>query len=108
MEYCHSIALHHHERYDGRGYPDGLVGDETPIGVQCVGLADVYDAIVSVRCYKEGMSHDEAVELILSGQSGAFNPRLLESFRACKDRMHALYLSEEEDFERNVADQQVS
>ncbi len=107
MEYCHSIALHHHERYDGRGYPDGLVGDETPIGVQCVGLADVYDAIVSVRCYKEGMTHDQAVEMILNGESGTFNPRLLESFRICKDRMHALYIEEEGDYERNIVDQQV-
>ena len=88
---CKDVAMHHHERFDGSGYPDGLVGEETAIGVQVMGLADVYDALVSERCYKEGLSHDDAINMILTGEAGVFNPRLLETFKACKDRMYALY-----------------
>jgi len=88
---CRDVALHHHERYDGTGYPEGLVGDANNIYTQAVGLADVYDALVSVRCYKEGMSHDDAVQSIINGEGGSFNPRLLESFKICKNKMFALY-----------------
>lgn len=91
IQACRDVALHHHERYDGGGYPDGLVGDENNICTQAVGLADVYDALVSERCYKEGLPHDEAVESIIRGESGQFNPRLLESLKVCKNRMFALY-----------------
>ena len=72
------ICRWHHERYDGKGYPDGLKGDEIPIAAQVVALADVYDALTSERCYKKAYSHDEALQMILDGQCGAFNPILLE------------------------------
>ncbi|RHV85844.1 diguanylate cyclase [Lachnospiraceae bacterium OF09-33XD] len=75
------ICLWHHERYDGRGYPDGLVGDEIPIEAQVVSLADVYDALIHKRIYKEAYSHQKAFELIFSGQCGAFNPLLLQCLK---------------------------
>ena len=68
----------HHERWDGRGYPDGLKGDEIPISAQLVALADVYDALTSERCYKKAFSHEKAVQMILNGECGAFNPLLLQ------------------------------
>lgn len=76
------ICRWHHERYDGRGYPDGLVGDEIPIEAQVVSLADVYDALTHNRIYNEAYSHQKAYELIFSGQCGAFNPLLLECMKA--------------------------
>ena len=94
---CRDVALHHHERYDGSGYPEGLVGDANKIGVQVVGLADVYDAMISVRCYKDGMMPKEAVDMILRGECGSFNPLLLESFKNCQDRMLAVYQQKEEE-----------
>lgn len=75
------ICRWHHERWDGRGYPDGLRGDEIPISAQIVALADVYDALTSERCYKKAFSHQKAVEMILNGECGAFNPVLLECLR---------------------------
>ncbi len=72
------ICRWHHERYDGRGYPDGLKGDEIPIYAQVVSLADVYDALTSERVYKPAYSHDKAIEMISNGECGAFNPILLE------------------------------
>ena len=72
------ICRWHHERYDGRGYPDGLKGDEIPISAQIVALADVYDALTSDRVYKKAIPHEEAVKMILDGQCGTFNPLLLD------------------------------
>jgi len=75
---AYEICRWHHERYDGRGYPDGLKGDEIPISAQIVALADVYDALTSERCYKKAYSQETAVQMIKGGQCGAFNPLLLE------------------------------
>ena len=75
------ICRWHHERYDGRGYPDGLEGDEIPIAAQVVALADVYDALTSKRVYKDAYSHDKAVEMILNGECGVFNPTLMECLK---------------------------
>ena len=72
------ICRWHHERYDGRGYPDGLKGEEIPISAQVVAMADVYDALISERVYKKGYSHEKAMQMILAGECGAFNPLLLE------------------------------
>ena len=77
----YEICRWHHERWDGSGYPDGLRGDECPISAQAVALADVYDALTTDRVYKKAVPHGEAVELILSGRTGAFNPLLLESLK---------------------------
>ncbi len=75
------ICRWHHERYDGRGYPDGLKGDEIPIYAQVVSLADVYDALTSERVYKPAYSHEKAVEMILNGECGTFNPMLLDCLK---------------------------
>lgn len=74
---AYEICRWHHERWDGSGYPDGLKGDECPISAQAVALADVYDALTTDRVYKKAVPHGEAVSLILSGRTGAFNPLLL-------------------------------
>ena len=75
---AYEICRWHHERYDGGGYPDGLKGEEIPVSAQVVALADVYDALTSERCYKDAYSHEKAIEMILAGQCGAFNPLMLE------------------------------
>lgn len=81
------IGRWHHERYDGKGYPDGLKGDEIPISAQIVSIADVYDALVSERVYKKAFSHKKAMEMILNGECGAFNPLLLECLVEIQDRI---------------------
>lgn len=91
--YAYDIALHHHERWDGGGYPDGLVGNQTAIWTQIVSLADVYDALVSKRCYKDAFSTQVAMDMILTGQCGVFNPRLLECFCEAEPMIHKLYFS---------------
>lgn len=84
---AYEICRWHHERYDGKGYPDGLKGEETPIAAQVVALADVYDALTSERCYKKAFSHEEAFVMILEGKCGVFNPILLQCLRAISDRL---------------------
>lgn len=81
------ICRWHHERYDGKGYPDGLVGEEIPISAQIVALADVYDALVSERVYKKAFSHEKALEMILGGECGAFSPVLLECLKEVQDKI---------------------
>ncbi len=86
----HEICRYHHERYDGRGYPDGLKGEEIPISAQLVGVADVYDALVSERVYKSAFSPDEAFEMIQGGKCGNFSPKILDGFRKVKADFEAL------------------
>lgn len=83
------IARWHHERWDGRGYPDGLAGDDIPIGAQLVSLADVYDALTSERCYKKAFPHEKAVQMILGGECGTFNPLLLECLKDIEGSLQA-------------------
>ena len=78
VKYAYEICRWHHERYDGRGYPDGLKGEDIPISAQVVSLADVYDALTSARVYKPAHSHEKALSMILNGECGAFQPLLLE------------------------------
>lgn len=80
-QYSYEICRHHHERYDGSGYPDGLKGEEIPLCAQVVGLADAYDALVSVRPYKRKITSKEAVDMILDGACGAFSKQLLQCFQ---------------------------
>lgn len=84
---AHAICRWHHERYDGRGYPDGLKGEEIPISAQVVALADVYDALTSERVYKKAFSHEVAVRMICNGECGAFNPLLLRCLEEIGDLM---------------------
>ena len=84
------IVKHHHERYDGKGYPDGLVGDEIPICAQLVSVADVYDALVNERCYKDAFSKEDAYRMIITGECGVFSPKLMESFRKVRPAFEKL------------------
>jgi len=85
------VARHHHERFDGQGYPDRLAGDQIPLAARIVAIADVYDALRSPRVYKDGMSHAAALDILL-GEVGHFDPALLEVFRTkCTDQFEALY-----------------
>ena len=79
------ICRWHHERYDGKGYPDGLKGDEIPISAQVVSLADVYDALTSERVYKKAIPHEKAIEMIVTGECGQFNPLLIECLLEIKE-----------------------
>ena len=86
------ICRHHHERYDGRGYPDGLKGDENSIGAQLTALADVYDALVTDRVYKAAFPMDKAYEMIKDGECGVFNEKLLACFEFARPDMEKLVL----------------
>ncbi len=92
LKIAKEICRWHHERYDGSGYPDGLKGDEIPISAQLVSVADVYDALVSKRTYKDAYSHDEAVHMILNGECGSFNPLLLECFKEISKKIRSQLL----------------
>ncbi len=86
---AYEICRWHHERWDGRGYPDGLKEDEIPISAQMVALADVYDALTSERVYKPAFTHDQAVRMILGGECGTFNPLVMDCLRDCADDIQA-------------------
>lgn len=102
LQYARRICRWHHERWDGRGYPDGLRGNEIPLCAQVVALADVYDALVSKRVYKPAYSAEKAVEMILNGECGAFNPQLLQVLRA--ESRHLQNALAGEQWERVISD----
>ena len=108
MRTAHEICRWHHERWDGRGYPDGLKGDEIPISAQVVALADVYDALTSDRCYKKAFSHETAMQMILNGECGAFNPLLLECFSAVSDTLHENLQHEPSEFDYRLESHRLS
>lgn len=83
--FCYEICRHHHERWDGRGYPDHLAGNDIPISAQIVAVADVYDALVSPRVYKSSFEKEKAFEMIMNGECGQFSPDILECFRLAKE-----------------------
>ena len=90
LKFAYEICRWHHERYDGKGYPDGLVGEEIPISAQVVSLADVYDALVSERVYKKAFSHEKALEMIQNGECGIFNPLLLQCMTEAQDKLKTM------------------
>ena len=85
VQIAYQICRWHHERYDGKGYPDGLKGEEIPIAAQVVSIADVYDALTSERVYKSAYTHEKAIEMILNGECGTFSPLMLECLLDIKD-----------------------
>jgi len=91
FDYACDIARHHHERWDGRGYPDGLVGNEISPWAQVVSLADVYDALSCKRIYKPPLGRDTVIQMIREGQCGQFNPHLLDSFFGVEEEIYAMY-----------------
>lgn len=84
-QYCYDICRYHHERWDGKGYPDHLAGDQIPISAQIVSIVDVYDALVSERVYKSAYSNSTAYDMILNGECGQFSPYILECFSLAKE-----------------------
>lgn len=84
-QYCYDICRHHHERWDGKGYPDHLAGDDIPISAQIVAIADVYDALVSPRVYKSAFASSTAFDMIMNGECGEFSPDILECFALAKE-----------------------
>ena len=91
VRYTHEICRWHHEKWDGKGYPDGLKGDDIPISAQVVSVADVYDALVSDRVYKAAYSHEKALDMILHGECGQFNPILIECLVDCHKHIIRIY-----------------
>ena len=89
IKIAYQICRWHHERYDGRGYPDGLYGEEIPVSAQIVSIADVYDALISERAYKKAFSHEKALEMIVNGECGTFNPLLLETLVEIQPKLKA-------------------
>jgi len=89
LKVARDICRWHHERYDGKGYPDGLKGEEIPISAQVVSMADVYDALTSERVYKKAYSHEKALEMILNNECGTFNPLLLQCLLEIADNIQA-------------------
>lgn len=87
IQFAYEICRWHHEKWDGRGYPDGLKGNYIPISAQVVSIADVYDALVSERVYKKAFSHEKAIEMIINGECGEFNPLLIQCLKDCSDRI---------------------
>lgn len=86
-DYCAEICRYHHERYDGKGYPEGLRGDDIPISAQIVSIVEAFDTLISNRVYKAAVSIDTAMNMILEGECGVFSPKILECFRICKKRI---------------------
>ena len=87
LECCHTICRYHHERYDGKGYPDGLAGEDIPLVAQIVSLADVYEALTSKRSYRQSFSPEKAYEMIVGGECGAFSPNILSCLARAKSQM---------------------
>lgn len=87
---AYDVIRFHHERYDGNGYPDHLRGDEIPLSAQLVSVADVYDALTSIRVYKKAYDYDKAYRMIINGECGVFDPKLIESFKLGKRLMETL------------------
>lgn len=96
VKIAYEICRWHHERYDGRGYPDGLKGDEIPLSAQVVSIADVYDALTSERVYKKAFPHEEAIRMMVAGECGNFNEKILNCFKNVADDIkHALEMKSE-------------
>ncbi|MDR0862071.1 MAG: response regulator [Oscillospiraceae bacterium] len=93
LTYCREICYYHHERWDGRGYPSGIAGDEIPLSARILSIVDVYDALVNQRVYKPAFSHDEAVNIIVEGKGTQFDPVLVEVFLDVVNEIHELELS---------------
>lgn len=89
-DYAYDIARHHHEKYDGKGYPDGLKGEEISIAAQIVSLVDVYDALTSKRVYKAAYKTDKAYQIIINGQSGSFSSKLLKAFSEVREEFEMI------------------
>lgn len=93
LQYAKEIAYGHHEKWDGSGYPQGLSGEDIPISARLMAVADVYDALISRRVYKEGMPHAQAVDIILDGKGTHFDPHIIDAFLALHETFRDIALT---------------
>jgi HD-GYP domain-containing protein (c-di-GMP phosphodiesterase class II) len=92
VEVAYNVARYHHERWDGKGYPEGLVGSMIPLEARIMAVADVYDALVSKRVYKEPMSFEKSAAIMCEGMGTQFDPKLKEIFLGCRESLEQYYL----------------
>ena len=92
----YDICRYHHEKYDGRGYPDGLEGEDIPIWAQIVSVADVYEALVSKRVYKDAYAHDTAIKMINDGECGIFSSKMLDCLNKAGEELHGIIKTRKE------------
>jgi putative two-component system response regulator len=104
LRYAREIAEFHHEKWDGSGYPDGLAGDEIPLSGRLMALADVYDALISKRCYKHAWTHEQAVDMIREGRGAHFDPRIVDVFLGMSDSFRDIATQFRDDAAQDVAD----
>lgn len=105
IQIAKQIVYSHHEKWDGSGYPQGLVGDAIPIPARLMAVADVYDALISRRVYKIGMSHEKACAIIEDGRGNHFDPDVVDAFRQLADEFHAIaerYADNDEDLQKKA------
>ncbi len=91
VEVAYNVARYHHERWDGRGYPEGLVGEMIPLEARIMAIADVYDALVSKRCYKKAMGFEQAAQIMLEGMGTQFDPNMMSVFIGCREELEKYY-----------------
>jgi HD-GYP domain-containing protein (c-di-GMP phosphodiesterase class II) len=96
IQIAENMAHYHHERWNGTGYPENLTGEKIPLEARIMALADVYDALVSERCYKPKLSFEDAAKIIREGMGTHFDPALAEIFEACRPQLEAYYSNEAE------------
>lgn len=109
LTYAREIIRHHHEKWDGTGYPDGLAGEDIPLPARIMAVADVYDALISKRSYKEPFSHEEAISIIQSERGKHFDPRLVDSFLRLENTFRKVatrYAAQEEERSRMMVQEE--
>ena len=92
VDVAYNVARFHHEKWNGKGYPDGLVGSMIPLEARIMAVADVYDALVSKRCYKEPMSFEQATKIMLENMGTHFDPNMEAIFVGCREKLEEYYL----------------
>lgn len=99
VDVAYNVARYHHERWDGRGYPEGLVGEMIPLEARLMAIADVYDALVSQRYYKKAIKYEEAARIMVEGMGSQFDPNMLSIFLGCRHELEAYYMDLQDDFD---------
>jgi HD-GYP domain-containing protein (c-di-GMP phosphodiesterase class II) len=99
VDVAYNVARYHHERWDGRGYPEGLVGEMIPLEARLMAIADVYDALVSQRYYKKPLKYEEAAKIMIEGMGSQFDPNMLSVFLGCRHELEEYYKDIQEDLD---------
>lgn len=99
VDVAYNVARYHHERWDGRGYPEGLVGEMIPLEARLMAIADVYDALVSQRYYKKALKYEEAAKIMIEGMGSQFDPNMLSVFLGCRHELEEYYKDIQEDLD---------